>query len=360
MPGHLCFVNSMRTWGGAEVWFLETAFALRHQGHRVSLICQPESELQKRAQDTGVEIFSLPIRMDAAPWTLWRLARFFHRRKVTAIVANLTKDLKASALAGKMAGVPVILSSRESDFPLKNKLYYRWYFNSLSTGMLVNSQATRKTVLNSAPWLKPDRVHLLFKGIDLDRFSPRHQEPGPGQRPPVAGFAGQLIERKGLKHLMVAWSRVEKKNWARPPILRVAGEGVLQQQLETWRQGLIHPDRVEISGYVENIEDFYHTLDFLVMPSLAEGFGLTAAEAGACGKPVIATNTSSLPEIVLHDQTGILVPPGDHVALEQAICKMLDNGEIRDRLGTNAQSHIKNRFDRSETLIQLLDICGMS
>ena len=360
MPGHLCFVNSLRTWGGAEVWFMETALELKQQGHRVSLVCQPGSELEQRAVGTGLEVFSLPIRMDAAPWTLWRLARFFRNQKVTAIVANLTKDLKASALAGKMAGVPVILSSRESDFPLKSKLYYRWYFNTLATGMLVNSLATRETVLASAPWLNPDRVHLLYKGIDLSRFSPRAENPTPTDRGLVVGFAGQLIQRKGLPQLMAAWTRLEKKSWARPPILKIAGQGILSPQLKIWRQGLMHPDKVEALGFVERIEDFYHSLDLLVMPSLAEGFGLTAAEAGACGKPVIATNTSSLPEIVQHEKTGLLVPPNDDLALEQAICNLLDNREFRLRLGSNAPSRIQKCFDRGQTLAQLLDLCELS
>ena len=159
----------MRGWGGAEVWFLETALALHGRGCEVDVVAQPGSALLARAREAGLPTAAIPIRFDGAPWTILRLWRHFRRRGTAALLANLTKDLKAAALAGRLAGVPIRLGTRESDFPLKDKAYYRWYFSRLATGLLVNSQATRRTVIESAPWLDPDRVHLLPFGLDGGR-----------------------------------------------------------------------------------------------------------------------------------------------------------------------------------------------
>lgn len=115
---------------------------------------------------------AIPIRFDAAPWTLALLFGRLRRWHPRAVIANLTKDLKAAAPAACLAGVPCRLATRESDFPLKAKAYYRWYFTRAATGLLANSEATRRTVLASAPWLDPARVHLLYKGVDLVRFQP--------------------------------------------------------------------------------------------------------------------------------------------------------------------------------------------
>ena len=180
---HLCLVNSIRSWGGAEIWFLDTARELQARGVSVSLVAQPDSALIHRASEAGIPCASIPIRFDAAPWTWWKLSRYFRKTGVTAIVANLTKDLKATAVAGRLAGVPIILGSRESDFPLKAKTYYRWYFQRLASGLLVNSKATRDTVLASAPWLDPERVHLLYKGIGIENVHInlyRYPDNGPG------------------------------------------------------------------------------------------------------------------------------------------------------------------------------------
>jgi len=344
----------MRSWGGAEVWILDTAVALAGRGHRVSIVAQPGSELLRRCRAAGVEVFSVPIRCDGAPWTLAKLALVFRREGVTAIVANLTKDLKAAAVAGRLAGVPLILATRESDFPLKDKRYYRWYFTRAATGMLVNSEATRHTVLTSAPWLDPARVHLLYKGIDTGRFQPADR----AAAQPVVGFLGQFIERKGLQELMEAWQSIEAIDRPQPPQLRFAGAGTLAAELAAWRTTLRHPQQVEIVGFVEDPAAFLRGLSLLAMPSHAEGFGLAAAEAGACGLPVVAADASSLPEIVVHEETGLLVPPGDSAALAAAIGGLLTDPERATKLGAAARVRVVARFDRERSLDRLLNLTG--
>ncbi len=348
---HLCLVNSLRTWGGAEVWFLETAVALRNRGHKISVVAQPDSKLLKRCRDENLDTLALAIRFDAAPWTLVQLARFFHSNRVTAILTNLTKDLKAAAVAGRLARVPIILGSRESDFPLKNKLYYRWYFNTLATGLLVNSRATLETTLGSAPFLDPAKVHLLYKGINLDRFQPADQVEGP-----VVGFAGQLIPRKGLATLMKAWSQIESHQQA---VLRIAGDGPLMSDLQAWRQRLQYPDRVEILGSVNQMAAFHQSLNMLAMPSLSEGFGLVAAEALACGVPVIAGDASSLPEIVTHRKTGLLIPVDTPTALAEAITHLLKNPQAARQMGRAGHEFVQLNFDREKTLDRLEKLTGL-
>jgi glycosyltransferase involved in cell wall biosynthesis len=333
---------------------LDTVTELRHRGLAADIVAQPGSELARRAARARVPVVHIPIRFDAAPWTLVKLVRHFRRNRTTAIWANLTKDLKAAAVAGRLARVPLIFASRESDFPLKNKIYYRWYFQRLATGMLVNSAATRRTVLGSAPWLAPERVHLLPKGIDTRRFHPATAPP----TGPSVGFVGQLIDRKGLADLMAAWSLIDQTNRPSPPVLRLAGEGPLRGRLENWRQTLLRPDRVHLLGFVENVAAFYRDLNLLVMPSVAEGFGLAAAEASACGLPVIATAASSLPEIIRHEVTGLLVPPGDPATLAAAVMRLCDDPALSRRLGRAGRRRIASEFSRDQTLRRLLELTG--
>ncbi|MBM4131135.1 glycosyltransferase family 4 protein, partial [bacterium] len=330
----ICFVNSLRGWGGAEVWMVETAAALGARGVPTGIIAQPGSELVARARAAALPAAAIPIRFDGAPWTLVRLALQLRRWRPRAVIANLTKDLKAAAPAACLVGVPCRLATRESDFPLKSKAYYRWYFTGAATGVLVNSQATRGTVLASAPWLDPARVHLLYKGVDLARFHARAAAPGDG----TVGFAGQLIERKGLGTLMAAWSLLEAEpDGGGARRLLVAGQGPLRARLESWRRGLRRPAAVELLGHVEDLVPFYHALDVLAVPSLREGFGLVAAEAGACGVPVVASRASSLPEIVDDGRTGLLVPPLAAPALADALARLLRDRELAATLGRAAR-----------------------
>jgi glycosyltransferase involved in cell wall biosynthesis len=344
-------VNSLRGLGGAELWFIDAVAGLAARGVHSSLVVQPGSQSLAVARRRGLDVTAIPIRCDGAPWTLARLWWHCRRRRVTALVCNLTKDLKAAGLAGRWAGVPIRLASRESDFPLKDKSYYRWYFRHAATGVMVNSEATRRTVRRSAPWLPADRVHLLYKGIDRRRFQPTGL--GAGQRPPVVGFLGQLIARKGLRTLTAAWSRLLTEDWPQQPRLRIAGHGPLADEIVRWRAELDDPRSVELAGFVQDTATFWAGCRLAVLPSRHEGFGLAAAEAMACGVPVVATRASSLPEVVADGETGLLVPVDDPDALASALARLLRDDALADRLGAAAPLRVARRFDHERCLDEL-------
>ncbi len=367
-PPHVCLVNSLRELGGAELWFLDAARALQRRAVRASLVARPGSALLARARAAGVPAAAIPIRCDGAPWTLARLWWHFRRQGVTALVCNLTKDVKAAGLAGRWAGVPVRLASRESDFPLKDRSHYRWYFHHAATGVLVGSEATRRTVLASVPWLDPARVQLLMKGVDTRRFRP--QGPELAARPPVVGYVGQLIARKGLEALMAAWEQIiataapgASPPGASPPgaaatvagpVLRLAGEGPLRPILERWRAGLASPRSVELRGFVEDVPGFWAGCRVAVLPSRAEGYGLAAAEASACGLPVVAADTSSLPEVIAGGKTGLLVPPDRPDELAAALSALLSDHELATRLGAAGRRRAEAVLDAERCWDRLL------
>lgn len=348
----LWFVNGMRMFAGAESWMLDAAVGLRDRGRRVGIAAPPCSPLLSRARVEGLPTAAIPIRFDAAPWTLLRLWRLFRRERPAAVVCNRLKDLKAAGVAGALAGVPIRLYSRESDFPLRRgRPYYRWYLNRAATGLLVNSDATRRTTLASAPWLDPPRVHTLLKGVDLQRFAPSPLPSGP----PVVGFAGTLDDRKGLPLLMKAWERLRGGSDTLPELrLRVAGEGPLAPALARWRDGLARPDEVEILGRVEDMARFHASCTVLAVPSRYEGYGLAAAEALACGRPVVATDVSSLPEIVSDGVCGRLVPPDDPDALAQALHEHAADPALAAARGAAGRDLMTRDHDR-ERCLDLLD-----
>ena len=340
---NVTFINSMKMFGGAEVWQLDTAIELNKRGFKADIIAQPNTPLAQRAGTLCTEI---PIRFDTAPWTIFKLYNHFRSHKTNAIICNSIKDLKAAGVAARLAGVPVVLLSRESDVPLRNRFYYRFYLNTVATGIIVNSNATLETTLGSAPWLNKEKVHLLYKGIDTDRFS---QTPFPDK--PTLGFAGELSARKGIPELMQSWESVEKELDAD---LLIRGAGNID--IEKWRKNLNYPERVTVEPWSDDMPDFYKRISVLVLPSFNEGFGLVAAEAMSAGKPVIASNCSSLPEVI--GNCGKLVEPGDVPQLGKTIITLLSNPEECEILGQQGRQRIEHKFNIDNMLGQLeLLIC---
>ena len=116
--------------------------------------------------------------------------------------------------------------------------------------------------------------------------------------------------------------------------------------------------RVHFAGRVstEQLVRLYNQATLVVSPSLYEGFGLPVAEAMACGAPVIATTGGAFPEIVDHQETGWLVPPGDSHALADAIRLLMDNPGLRERLGSAGRSRIVERFSWRKAAEQTLAV----
>lgn len=347
----LCFVNGMHLYAGAEVWMLEAATSLRDRGRTVHFVAPPGSPLLERARAAGFHVAGIDIRFDASPFTLARLWTEFRHTRPAAVVCNRLKDLKAAGVAGALAGVPIRLYSRESDFPLRStRPYYRWYLNKVATGLLVNSDATRRTTLASAPWLDLARVHTLLKGVDLLTFQPTPRNAGI----PTVGFAGQLSERKGLTTLMKAWETLRTRNDALPAArLLIAGQGELREELCRWRDGLSAPAEVELLGQVDAMPAFYASLDVLALPSRYEGYGLTAAEALACGRPVVACDTSSMPELVSDGCSGRLVPIDRPDLVADALHAYLVDPDLAAVHGAAGRAAMVAGHDREQTLDQL-------
>jgi glycosyltransferase involved in cell wall biosynthesis len=115
-------------------------------------------------------------------------------------------------------------------------------------------------------------------------------------------------------------------------------------------------DHITLTGRVTQDEliRLYNRTELFVSPSLYEGFGLPAAEAMACGAPLIATTAGAFPEVVEDGVSGILVQPGDAHALANAVDRLIDDPRERQRLGYEGRKRIIERFSWRETAVKTL------
>ncbi len=124
----------------------------------------------------------------------------------------------------------------------------------------------------------------------------------------------------------------------------VFGEGYLRNQLQTQAEALGIADLVTLAGFREDLDDFVGCFDVFVHPALAEGLGVAALKAAAAGVPVVGFEAGGLGEAVVHDETGILVPPEDAGALREAIGRLLTDEQLRIRLGRAGKKRMQNDF----------------
>jgi glycosyltransferase involved in cell wall biosynthesis len=185
-------------------------------------------------------------------------------------------------------------------------------------------------------------ISVIHSGIDTARFLPLPQPRD--ERHPKILFVGRLIEQKGIKELVRAVLKLKARY---PKIcLRAIGkeDRELLMKLEKQIAAADAKTNFEFKGYVPygELADHYAWCDFFAGPSAYEpGPGNIYLEAMACGRPVIACNTGGAPEVVRHQERGLLVPPGDVKSLRKAIVKLTEDVELRERLGNNGRAWVE-------------------
>jgi glycosyltransferase involved in cell wall biosynthesis len=344
---NLLFISSIQMWGGGEVFLMDLMTGMKARGHAVSLLCRPGTELAERATAKGFDVEAMRIGGDFDPLVIWQTARLMKRKRIDAICTNMDKELRFGGIAAKLAGVRGVVPSREIDYPLKNSLRYRFAYNILASCLVVNSAATQATVLKSAPWLDKARTRIIYKGIDLRPFDTPavgslHDELGLPRSVKFITFLGQLDERKGIRYMLDGWKKIHEK--FPNALLLIAGVGPMRAMLESFIAENHLTNRVRLLGFRNDVPNILKQSSMLVLPSLWEGFGYVLVEAMAARIPTIATATSSIPEIVAHGRSGLLVPVKNAAALAEAMSTILSDEPKAQAMGAAGRLIVEQNF----------------
>jgi glycosyltransferase involved in cell wall biosynthesis len=196
--------------------------------------------------------------------------------------------------------------------------------------------------------VKKENVEFIPNGVDLNRFTnavPKlRTELGLGNAP-VVGFVGRLVPDKGGALLI----RAAKEVLAAFPTAKfvLAGGGPALNEWKALAGELGIEDRVIFAGAREDVPEVYASFDVAVLPSLVEALPMCLLEAMASAKPVIATNVGAIPRVVVHEQTGLLLEPGDVNALAAGIKQLLSDRELANKLASNGREHVARNFSAS-------------
>ena len=352
----ILMVSSQKNWGGGELWMLSAALGLNQRGHHITLVCQPGSCLAQRAQAQRFAPLIMRLRGDFDPLVIARFFRLIRQRRIQLVCGNMDKEVRLAGLAARLAGIPLI-RRRGSDMPYPNKRRHRLIDRHLVRLIIVNSRATRNTLLRGNLWLSPEKLRLIYNGIPPgpeEELVSREEvlaEFGLPEASPVLAIVGLLKDRKGHETLFRALPRVLAEF---PKLsLLVVGEGPQRGWLEESARQLGIARSVLFTGFRDDVSRLMRAMDFLVLPSKNEGFGYVLAEAMSLGKAVVATRVSSIPEVVQEGQTGLLVSPGDEGALAEAILELARHPERARRMGLAGLERVRERFGLERMLDEL-------
>ena len=363
----ICFCNSNRSWGGGEKWHLDAALGLAARGCKVFVMAGRDTPLFERVRQYP-QLQMCPARFGNLsflnPLLVNTCAAYFKHNRISRVILGLPTDLKAAGLAARRAGVPGIYYRRGSALPVRNTFFNRLLYNNFLTGLIVNSRETARLVFAANDTLMDKRkVHIIPNGLDLAAFDAAFAAASPVFRRDddtlVIGNAGRLTEQKA-QHFLLYMSRALLDAGIRHRLV-LAGDGERREELQTLAADLALGETVVFAGFQSDMASFWRSIDLFVLSSLWEGFGYVLAEAQLAAKPVIAFDANSMPEVVAHNKTGLLLPlPGPEespdavgVRLADAVRSLADNPVLAAQLAADGRAHCCQAYDLEKRIDDL-------
>jgi sugar transferase (PEP-CTERM/EpsH1 system associated) len=334
--------------GGLEKLTIDLASRLNDIGCN-SIICCLESggELAETAKNKGVKIISCDKRHGIDVSAIWKLYRILKKNRIEAVHTHNMAPLIYGTISARLAGIPVVINTRHGpDDKAKNRSVYRLIWSMNDSIIAVSEDVKRQLLSNNQ--IGDDRIKVIHNGIDLDKcikntdIKAKRRSLGINNESLVIGATSRLCEKKDQMTLLNAFSLVEKK--VNNAILVFVGDGPLRVSLEQHSIRLGMRNKVLFLGFMEDVETIVQVFDVFALSSLAEGVSLCILEAMAAGKPVVATKIGGNPEVVVDGETGILVPPKDASVMADAIIKLLNDAELRERMGAAGRRRVEEKF----------------
>jgi glycosyltransferase involved in cell wall biosynthesis len=350
-----------------------------NKGGRTRRICDLAKVLEQRGHTVSLCVFEAPL--DWIKRQFPRLAdvhfidgensgKFSVIRQFSSLVAKLSPDVihahceksfLVGGITGKLHRIPVLGTYHRSNLEFYQPTFkYRFFASLMSRCVAISTQ--RISLMQEQLGISPEKITLIHGGVDLSAVKVSQDKSAakirigadPDQRLLVS--LGHLGEIKGHDHTLAALKDVVTNF---PDVrLYIGGDGAPAdyQRLQTLIQNYDLQDHVRLLGEVTNAFELLAACDIFVLPSLEEAFGLVFIEAGAHGKPTVATNVGGIPDIITHNETGILVAPGDSAAIAAAINSMLESPDWACQLGKNARERVLANFTLEQMVNKYLQV----
>ena len=359
----ICFFNSNREWGGGEKWHIGTALMLKEHHFDVTLFAQSGSELIRRTQKAGIPAYGMRVSNMSFlnPLKVIRLAMSFRKLKVQIIILNLPSDVKFAGIAARLAGVKKIIYRRGSPVPVRNSLMNKLLFRYILTHVIANSDLIKRNILRNNPTLVNDqKITIIYNGINGTFPQKAHswQEKNTERKRVIIGTAGRLSQEKGQEWLINMAGLLKDKGLDFS--LHIAGEGPLRESLIRKSRALDLAEHIRFIGFVENMEEFYSSLDLFVLNSSWEGCSNVILEAMAQGLPVVAFNNSSIPEMVKDQVNGFLVKNGDSRDLAEKVARLISDASLRKKFGEAGNQLVREKYNLNRSFDQLMALIQQS
>lgn len=316
--------SALFDWGGIERYLVNLSEGLSERGHEIVVSVPPGSPLDSRITTRKAHIAL------KGQFNFTRLAaylRLFRREKFDLMNVHFSPDFIVPAVAARIARQKNLVLTRHVVLywkPSRVRRYMRLY-----DGFIGVSDAVKKRLVDSG--IPEGKVIVAKAGCHA--LQPTATRETMRQQLAISGFAagffGRIVDDKGVRTIAEAAKSLP------PETFHVFGDGPLLKELKA------NPGGVRYHGKVDEVANYMNAMDVIVAPSLwEEAFCYSALEAMTLGKPIVATKSGGLPELITHGETGLLFEKRDAAGLAEAVKVLAADTSGREQMGKAAmESH---------------------
>lgn len=332
---------------------------LRSRGWDVALVCSQAGDVREFAEEDGIDYY--PIALERNP-SLWQdlkgtvaLMAAIRRIRPAVTVWGSPKASLLGVLASRVLGVPSVyvihgLRLEGSAGLLRRILVAAERLTCLMASRVVADGHDLRALALRLRLVRPGKIVVLAdgssNGVGASDVAPRYRgKLDLAEDAVVVTFAGRITRDKGVRELASAWHEIAPSH---PNAhLVIAGQADPSDPAgPAYAQALSRLPNTHLLGHIDDLDHLWADTDLMVLPSYREGLPLVVIEAAAAGVPGVVTSCTGGSEAVLDGQTGIVVPTRDVRALASALTTMLDDPDLRKRMGAAARRRSLARYDR--------------
>lgn len=354
----LLHTESSTGWGGQEIRIFKEAQGMRQRGHEVCFAIKTGGQLAVRARDAGFKVYELAFCRWRPFCTLYPLWQVMRKERIDIVNTHSSLDAWMGGIAARLARCPVI-RTRHLSTPIRPGLNSILLYNKLADFVATTSSVIIPRIIAQAG-ISPSQIACIPTGIDpmtitkdpLKTAAFRHSL-GVSASDILIGTVCVVRSWKGILDLLQAARALKHRKeikWV------VIGGGYVDQYVPKVKEWGLEG----IVTFTGHLEDPFYALDaldvFTLLSTAHEGISQASLQAAYLGKPLITTSIGGLPEVCLHEQTGLVVPSRDPEAVAQAVLKLSQEPLLRHQWGSAAERLVKERFLFNQTLDAMEDI----
>lgn len=339
--------------GGITTYVVNVAKACVSRGHEV-IVASGGGSLEPTLEEQGIAHWRVPLHTKTefsfqVAWAGWQLDRKLREHRVDILHAHTRTAQVVAHWLSRRHRIPYVTTWH--GFYRHRRLGRRWFPCTGDLTIAISSEV-RGSLMQDG-YVPEHRIRLIYHGIDVDHFA---QAPSAADiqtyrmswlsdQRPVIGCVGRLASG-GVKgfDLLLGAAKLVQRDIPNLEVL-IVGDGPRRAFLESEAARLGIRDRVHFVGAVHDVRIPMTLIDVFIFASRwPEAFGLSLIEAMAMGRPVVATRTGAVPEIIEHGRNGWLVPPDDAEALAEGVLRLLNDPAMAAQLGGAAQVRAREAF----------------